>query len=303
MARIIDPSEVSKATRDEIRQQIAALSEPLTLVGLLSAEDGPSKTYADYTRKGCEDVGVSFDLRQISRLDAEAAVRAANRDPNVHGIMVYYPVFGTGQDNYIRDLVSVDKDIEGLHSYWARCLYEDRRFIDEARTKKAILPCTPLAILKLLEAAGATRSDRVRPLAGQTCCIFNRSEVVGRPLASMMANDGADVYSFDVNGPIRFSPAPGDDGHQIHEVEIDRATALAEADIVIGGVPSRAFDKIAPHELKQSAICVNFASVRNFTREVPENVAAYVPRVGPMTITMALRNTVRLFQNTHLDGT
>jgi methylenetetrahydrofolate dehydrogenase (NADP+)/methenyltetrahydrofolate cyclohydrolase len=299
VARIIDPAEVSRATRDEIREEVAALSRPLTLVGFLSAESGPSVVYANYTRKGCEDVGVTFDLRQVKRLEAEAAVRAANRDPDVHGIMVYYPVFGHGHDAYIRDLVSVDKDVEGLHSYWTRCLYENRRFIDEAQTKKAILPCTPLAILKLLDAAGATDHDRPRPFAGHRCCIFNRSEVVGWPLASMMANDGAEVYSFDINGPLLFSPGPHDGAHEIHEIEIDRAKALAQADIVISGVPSREFPSITPDELKDDAICINFASVRNFTPEVKEKASVFVPRVGPMTVTMTLRNTLRLYKNTH----
>ena len=100
------------------------------------------------------DLGVGFELRQRSRLDVDAAIRAANADPHVHGIMVYYPIFGTEQDGYLRDSVDPAKDVEGLHSIWARRLYENHRFIDAARTKKAILPCTPLAILKLVQAAG-----------------------------------------------------------------------------------------------------------------------------------------------------
>jgi len=61
--------------------------------------------------------------------------------------------------------------------------------------RSALLPCTPLAVLKLLDAAGASRPGSPRPLAGVRACVFNRSEVVGRPLASMMANDGAEVVS------------------------------------------------------------------------------------------------------------
>ena len=63
MTRLIDPVEVARAFRAELRAEIAALGTELTLVGFLSATDGPSRTYAEYTRKGCEDVGVRFSAQ------------------------------------------------------------------------------------------------------------------------------------------------------------------------------------------------------------------------------------------------
>lgn len=297
MARLLDPAEVAARFRAEIREQVAALGEPLTLVGFLSADHGPSATYAEYTRKGCEDVGVRFDLRHVRRLDAENAVLAANVDPRVHGILVYYPIFGTQQDGYLRDLVDAAKDVEGLHSFWARCLYSNRRFLDDAKTKKAILPCTPLAILKLLDAAGASKIGDVRPLAGKRACVFNRSEVVGRPLASMLANDGAEVVSFDVDGPQLFLPAREEHAHVVEETTIDRATALAQADIVITGVPSREFPLVRAAEIRAGSICLNFSTMKNFADDVTEKAGVFCPRVGPMTVTMALRNTLRLHRS------
>src|SRR6202042_1509991 len=98
------------------------------------------------------------------RLDAEAEVIGANQDPAVHGVLVYYPVFGTQQDVYLRELVDAGKDIEGLSSFWARCLYANRRALDAEGRRKAILPCTPLAVMKLLDAAGASRAGAPRPL-------------------------------------------------------------------------------------------------------------------------------------------
>ncbi|HEU4406440.1 MAG TPA: bifunctional methylenetetrahydrofolate dehydrogenase/methenyltetrahydrofolate cyclohydrolase [Polyangiaceae bacterium] len=301
MARVIDPAALAAAFRDEIRGEVARLPEPLRLVGLLSAEQGPSVTYAEYTRKGCDDVGIRFELRRVRRLDAEAELRAANDDPGVHGVLIYYPVFGTEQDRYLRDSVDPGKDIEGLHSFWARCLYENRRFLDEAGTKKAILPCTPLAVLKLLDAAGAPRPGGRRPLEGVRACVFNRSEVVGRPLASMMANDGAEVVSFDVDGAIVFRPEgeenAGGPGHVVEETSLGRAEALARADVVVTGVPSREFRPIGADELRPGVVCVNFSTIKNFRDDVVERASAFVPRVGPMTVTMALRNTLRLYRN------
>jgi methylenetetrahydrofolate dehydrogenase (NADP+)/methenyltetrahydrofolate cyclohydrolase len=298
-AKVIDPAEVARSFRDEIRRELQAFpgAQRLSLVGFLSAEHGPSATYAEYTRRGCEDVGVDFEIRHVKRLDAEAAVLAANLDPTVHGILVYYPVFGTEQDVYLRDLVEPGKDIEGLHSFWARCLYANRRFIDEARTMKAILPCTPLAILKLLDAAGASRVGAARPFAGVRAVVFNRSEVVGRPLASMLANDGAEVISFDIDGPQRFAPAPENHAHTVEETTIDRREALAQADVVITGVPSRAFPLVRADELRAGATCLSFSTMKNFEDQVVEKAGVFVPRVGPMTVTMALRNLARLYRN------
>jgi methylenetetrahydrofolate dehydrogenase (NADP+)/methenyltetrahydrofolate cyclohydrolase len=297
VARLIDPADVAADFRAELRAEVAALPEPLTLVGILADEHRPSRTYAEYTRKGCADVGVRFDLREVKRLDVEGAIRAANADPGVHGVLIYYPVFGTQQDAYVRDLVDPGKDIEGLHTFWVRCLYENRRFLDDAKVKKAILPCTPLAIIKLLDAAGASTAGAHRPLGGKRAVIFNRSEVVGRPLASMMANDGADVFSFDVDGPLRFCPADTDGAYRVEETPLDRAAALAAADIVITGVPSHQFPLVRAAELRPGAVCLNFATLKNFDADVLEAASVFIPRVGPMTVTMALRNTLRLYRN------
>jgi methylenetetrahydrofolate dehydrogenase (NADP+)/methenyltetrahydrofolate cyclohydrolase len=296
-AIIVDPSAVAAQFRSALRQEIATLPTPLRLRGLISGNHAPAHTYAEYTRRGCEEVGVSFELHHVARVEAETAIAEANRDPEVHGILIYYPVFGTEQDRYLRDSVDPGKDIEGLHSFWSRCLYENRRFLDASETKKAILPCTPLAILKLLEHAGAFDMSAVRPLEGRRVCIFNRSEVVGRPLASMMANDGASVVSFDIDGPLLFAPGPGSAPHSVRETDSSRATALAQADIVITGVPSRNFERIAARELGGAPVCVNFSTFANFESDVREKARAFVPRVGPMTVTMALRNTLRLYQN------
>jgi methylenetetrahydrofolate dehydrogenase (NADP+)/methenyltetrahydrofolate cyclohydrolase len=302
VTRVLDPAEIAASFRKDIRAEIAALGEPIVLVGFLAThggapERGPSHTYAEYTRKGCDDVGVRFDLREVPRLSIEDEILAANANRAVHGVLVYYPVFGTEQDAYVRDLVDPGKDIEGLHRFWARCLYDNRRWLDDARTQKAILPCTPLAVLKLLDAAGASEPGSERPLAGKRAVVFNRSEVVGRPLASMLANDGAMVTSFDVDGPQLFTPAPGGGAHEVRESRVTRAEALAEADIVVTGVPSAAFPRVRAAEIKAGAICLNFSTFKNFEEDVVGKAGVFIPRVGPMTVTMALRNTVRLYLN------
>ncbi|HKU37458.1 MAG TPA: bifunctional methylenetetrahydrofolate dehydrogenase/methenyltetrahydrofolate cyclohydrolase, partial [Polyangiales bacterium] len=275
MTTTVDAAAEAAKFKREISEELAALPERLALVGVLVAERGPSVTYAEYAQRACQELGVDFQLRRATRLDVEDVIQKANLDPAVHGIMVYYPVFGTEQDVYLRDAVTPGKDFEGLHSFWARCLYQNRRFLDAARTKKAILPCTPLAVLKLLAAAGAFAGGE-RPLEGRTACVFNRSEVVGRPLASMLAHDGARVYSFDIDGPLLFSPPDTLDGaHHVSEVAIDRARALAEADIIVTGVPSQHFDLIRADEIRPGSICINFSTYRNFAPDIVGKASAF----------------------------
>lgn len=295
--RIIDPALVAAQVREQIRTELASIPEPLTLVGLLAEGDAPSVTYAEYTRRGCEDVGIRFELREVAPGGAERVIHDVSVDPAVHGVLVYYPLAGREVDRWLRELVDPRKDIEGLHSYWARCLYENRRFVDAARTKKAILPCTPVAILKLLDATGLSSTASDKPLRGVRACVFNRSEVVGYPLAAMMANDGADVVSFDVDGALLFR-ASDDGAHDVRKTTITRAEALARADVVITGVPSAEFPRVRAAEIRPGAVCLNFSSLKNFADDIVEVAGAFVPRVGPMTVTMALRNTVRLYRNT-----
>jgi methylenetetrahydrofolate dehydrogenase (NADP+)/methenyltetrahydrofolate cyclohydrolase len=302
----LDATAAAERFKHEIRSTLESLPEKLVLTGVLASERGPSATYAHYAQRACDEVGVEFRLARATRLTAETVIAQANADPGVHGIMVYYPVFGTEQDIYLRESVKPEKDIEGLHSFWARCLYANKRTIDAAGVKKAILPCTPLAIMKLIEAAGtlapdspAGRRPGLRPLENRTVAVFNRSEVVGRPLASMLAHDGARVYSFDIDGPLLFAPSSDPQGaHSVRETDRDRARALAEAEIVVTGVPSKQFELIRAAEIRPGAVCINFSTYQNFDRDVLEKASVFAPRVGPMTVSMALRNAVRLYQNT-----
>ncbi|MEZ4744180.1 MAG: bifunctional methylenetetrahydrofolate dehydrogenase/methenyltetrahydrofolate cyclohydrolase [Bdellovibrionota bacterium] len=294
---IIDVDAISQLYRQEVKEHAQYFSRPLRLLGILATESGASsKTYASYAKIGARDVGVEFVLREFPRIDLESAIIEANRDSNIDGIMVYYPIFSSQQDNYIKDLVDYRKDVEGLNSYWIRKLYANDRTIDGDPKRRSVLPCTPLAIVKILEEVIPYQSiDGSVPLKGKKITIFNRSEVVGRPLAAMLANDGAAVYSFDIHGPLLFV------NHQLKEVSISRRDAIKDSDIVIGGVPSKNFKKITADEVKEGTICVNFSSIQNFTKEAQDKVLAFAPRVGPVTISMLLRNLVRL-KNNFADG-
>ena len=113
----------------------------------------------------------------------------------------------------------------------------------------------------------------------------------------MLANDGANVVSFDVDGPMLFAPDDLSTGHVVLESQLTRTDALATADVVITGIPSRSFAPIRADEIRPGAVCLNFSTLRNFADDIESTAGVWIPRVGPMTVTMALRNTLQLFRN------
>jgi len=287
--------KVSEEFNQELKLAIAEIGEKIQVVGLIATTDKPSLAYARATQNKFTELGINYDLRSIPRLELEQEIARLNEEPAIHGIFIYFPIFYNHQDDYLRNLVHFQKDIEAGSQYWTHKLYQNDRFATKTdETKKALLPCTPLAIIKMLSAEGIYGDPSIeKPVAGKIVTIFNRSEVIGRPLAVMMSNDGARVYSFDENGPMLFEEA------KAFEIDINRTEALANSDIVITGVPSKKFRKIQLEEIKQGAVCLNFSSIPNFSKAFDHYDGTFIPRVGPMTVAMCIRNTVRLYKNFH----
>ena len=291
--QIVDPAEIAKKYLLQLKESVARLGKNMHVVGFIASDDQPSLSYANATRKVFTDAGFNYDLRRVKRLELEIEIIKANEDKRVHGIFIYLPVFSNQEDDYLRNLVHYTKDIEAGSLYWTRKLNtNDRSATDEDTNKKALIPCTPLAIVKVLDDIGEYGNGDL-PLAGKAITIFNRSEVIGRPLAVMMSNDGAMVLSFDEHGPLEFKAgAP-------NETSMDRRSALAQSDIIITGVPGSGFALVKREEVPSNSVCVNFSSEKNFNEDVESHVRTFIPRVGPMTVAMCMRNTIRLFENFH----
>ena len=186
------------------------------LVGLLANKDPAAKKYAEWTGKACQNDGLRYELRTLDDpIDVERALVDANDDPRVHGIIVYYPIFGqeesfsgASQDDYLRDTVSHKCDVEGLCHTYRTNLYRNVRFLDyPSNTQKCLLPCTALSVVKILERCPDCYDHTQvvgKKLQGKVITVINRSEIVGRPLAAMLSNDGATVYSIDINSIYKF---------------------------------------------------------------------------------------------------
>ena len=268
-----------------------------TLLGLLANQDQTALMYANWTKRTCQKDDINFKLVTLPRTQLEDAIVEANQDQNVHGIIVYYPVFNSTLDDYLRDVISVDKDVEGLNHRYRYSLYHNIRTMPDKNDRKCVLPCTPLAILKIIHFLGAYKTDKPigEQLDGKIVIVFNRSEVVGRPLAAMLVNDGATVYSVDVTGMLLYRQGRVPGAIKVEETDKSIDEALAMAEIVVSGVPSASF-QIDSNKVRQGAIAINFASASNFSEGIEDRAAAYVPAIGKVTVAILERNLLRLHE-------
>ncbi|SCV03660.1 LAMI_0H09934g1_1 [Lachancea mirantina] len=307
--RTILSSTISKTYVEEIKNKVEALKGirpdgPL-LVGFLANDDPAAEMYANWTAKTCESMGFRYELRTVPEKDfLEEAIIEANRDDAVDGIMVYFPVFGNAQDQYLQQVVSREKDVEGLNHVYYQNMYHNVRYLDDKQQQKSILPCTPLAVVKILEYLKVYNNllPEGNRLYGKKCVVVNRSEIVGRPLAALLANDGAIVYSVDVNNVQKFTRGEGLKFKKHHVEDLGAYSnellqqCSADADVIITGVPSETY-RFPTEFIKEGAVCINFSSSKNFDDEVKTKASLYVPSTGKVTISMLLRNMLRLIDN------
>lgn len=295
---IIDAAVVAEGFDKEIKDTVAKGARP-KLVGLLANDDKEARMYANWTKKACERVGIEYQLRECTRLELEETVIELNNDANVHGILIYYPVFGGQMDDYIQNIVSIKKDVEGMNYRYRYALYHDERFIELG--KRCIVPCTPLACVKVIEHAGVyDRSLPSRQLQGKIVTVINRSEIVGRPLAAMLANDGAVVYSVDITGILIYQAGKVPGTIKVTETSITRDEALRLSHAVVSGVPSAAF-RVPTECLMPGVVCINFAPMCNFDKDGVGAIGTLCPAIGKVTIAMLQRNLLRLYENFHVD--
>ncbi|KAI9702074.1 MAG: NAD-dependent 5,10-methylenetetrahydrafolate dehydrogenase [Candelina mexicana] len=299
--KVVLAGNVAKSLLMEVAEGLQKSEKAPLLVGFLANTDPAARMYADWTKKTCTENGFRFDLREVDREELEENILVANKDDEVDGIIVYYPIFGNRQDQYLQQITDVSKDVEGLSHRYIFNMYQNIRFLDQEKLQKSILPCTPLAIIKILEYLRVynTILPYGNRLFGHSITVVNRSEVVGRPLAALLANDGACVYSVDVTGVQQFTRGEGIKNRRhdvIEKPDWGLEDCVPLSDVVISGVPGEKF-KFPINMLREGAVCVNFSTDKNFGPDVKNKASIYVPAIGKVTIVVLLRNLLRIVQN------
>jgi methylenetetrahydrofolate dehydrogenase (NADP+) / methenyltetrahydrofolate cyclohydrolase len=279
-ARILDCKGAAARYFDWAAREIASMrKKPRLATVLFRPEQNPaSLRYRDLMVKDAERLGVAHEPHE-AREEEEllALVRRLNDDKAVTGVMLFYPLKAAVKDEDVMDLLDPRKDVEGLHSLNLGYLIKYKRYLDEARGIKCVVPATAKAVVKLLQSEPELR------LEGAFACVVNNSMRVGKPLGLMLENLGCTVvkcYDKTPRGLLE--------------------DCVRRADIVVTAVPDPAF-RLAPEWIKPGATVVDVSFEGNVDAKALEDVAGRltVPenRVGSMTRAMTFVNLVYCAKN------
>lgn len=283
-ARIIDGKAIADRVRAEVKEAVAkrvakGRSTP-GLATVLVGEDPASKVYVRSKQKACGEAGITSYGHNLpenaTQEEVEALVRQLNADPNVNGILVQLPLPKHLDEEKILSAIALNKDVDGFHPINIGRLAQKGR-------ESVFVPCTPAGCMVLLEEAGAR-------LSGANAVVLGRSNIVGMPVALLLVKANATVTI-------------------VHSRTKNIPEVLREADIIIAAIGQPEFVKKDWVKPGAYIIDVGINQVDDPTSkkgyrlvgdvaydEVAEVAAAITPvpgGVGPMTIAMLLKNTLR----------
>lgn len=284
-AQIISGTETARAIRTELAAEVARLKQEHNLVpGLVTVlvgEDPASQSYVAAKNRTAHALGIHSEQVTLPADTAEADLLARidgyNRDPAIHGILVQLPL--PRHINEAKVLFAIDpaKDVDGFHP-----VNVGKMLLGEP----CFLPCTPHGILELLQRAGV-QTD------GAEVVVVGRSNIVGKPVANLMLQKRAGG-----NATVTVC----------HTRTRDMAAHTRRADILI--VAAGRARMIGADLVKEGAVVIDVGVNRvgqtasgkailegdvDF-QAVAEKASAITPvpgGVGPMTITMLMKNTVQ----------
>ena len=149
---------------------------------VLVGDDAASAVYVGSKERTCIELGMQGEtIRRpatITQGELLAIVDQLNDDPKIHGILVQMPLPKQINPDAIVRRIRPDKDVDGFHP-----VNVGKLLIGE---KDGFAPCTPAGVLYMLQASGVTT-------AGADCVIVGRSNIVGKPMASLMVQPGVDA--------------------------------------------------------------------------------------------------------------
>ena len=285
-AELIDGVAIARRIRDEVACDVQRLAQRGIVPGLtvvLVGDDPASAVYVRSKGKATEEAGMrSVTIRlpvDTSQADLLAHVDALNADPLVHGILVQMPLPKQIEADAIVKRIRPDKDVDGFHP-----VNVGKNLIGE---RDGFVPCTPAGVQELLVRSGVETR-------GAECVIVGRSNIVGKPMMALMMQNAAGA-----NATVTVC----------HSATRDLAAHTRRADILIvaAGRPRMVTgDMIRPgavvidvgiNRVADASTKSGFRLVGDVdfdsAREVASLITPVPGGVGPMTIALLLRNTVR----------
>ena len=283
-ARLINGKEIAQKVRDEVKEKVAKrLAEGKSQPGLatvLVGERVDSATYVGMKQKACAELGMtSFHHplpADVSQEELEKLIKELNADPKVHGILVQLPLPDHLDEERVLQLISIEKDVDGFSPINIGRLAQKGR-------EPLFVPCTPFGCIYLLKQAGVQ-------ISGANAVVLGRSNIVGMPAALLLVKENATVTV-------------------CHSRTKNLAEVVRQADILIAAIgrtemvrgdwikPGAAVIDVGMNDKPDATKKRGYRLGGDVNFDEAKEVAGYITPVpggvGPMTIAMLMRNTLR----------
>lgn len=274
-AKIIDGKQIAQQVRAEWKGNVDRLRARGVVPGLaviIIGDNPASRVYVRHKTQACAEIGIHSEVCEFA-VDATQAsvlqkIAALNADPNIHGILVQLPLPPQFEARTMLEAIAVHKDVDGFNLYNVGAL---------VASETVFPPCTPFGVLCMLEYSKI-------PIAGQNVVVVGASNIVGKPMASMlMARDATVAIT------------------HIKTRDLAQWTILADILVVAAGKPNL----ITAPMVRTGAVVIDVGINRLPNGQLVGDVdfaavkekASYITPVpggvGPMTVTMLLVNTVK----------
>ncbi|EAC1920331.1 bifunctional methylenetetrahydrofolate dehydrogenase/methenyltetrahydrofolate cyclohydrolase FolD [Campylobacter jejuni] len=277
---LLDGKALSAKIKEELKEKNQFLKSKgieSCLAVILVGNNPASQTYVKSKAKACEECGIKslvYHLNEnITQNELLALINTLNHDDGVHGILVQLPLPDHICKDLILESIISSKDVDGFHPINVGYL--------NLGLESGFLPCTPLGVMKLLKAYEID-------LEGKDAVIIGASNIVGRPMATMLLNAGATVSV-------------------CHIKTKDLSLYTRQADLII--VAAGCVNLLRSDMVKEGVIVVDVGINRLESGKIVGDVdfeevskkSSYITPVpggvGPMTIAMLLENTVKSAKN------
>ena len=273
--KLINGKEIAAAVRAELKADCATFvakhGYAPGLAVVIVGEDPASQIYVRNKARACEEVGFCSEVHRLPAGTEQAALNALidrlNANSRIHGILVQLPLPAHLDAEEVTLRIDPRKDVDAFHPFnVGRILLGDPIF----------LPCTPAGVMELLRRSGIDPS-------GKRCVVIGRSNIVGKPMAMLL---------LAANGTVTVC----------HSRTVGLADITREADILVSAVGRANF--VTADMVKPGAVVIDVGMNRDASGKLVGDVdfpsvsplcsfITPVPGgVGPMTITMLLRNTL-----------
>ncbi len=274
-AKIIDGKEIAAAVKAEAAagaERCRAAGRAPCLAVIIVGEDPASKVYVRNKKRACEASGITSLEYALPADTAQAALLALietlNADDGVDGILCQLPLPGQIDEDAVTGAILPEKDVDGFHPVNVGKMLSG---------KDCFLPCTPAGVIEML------KYEQI-PISGRHAVVVGRSNIVGKPAAALLLKENATVTV-------------------CHSRTVNLAEITRQADILVAAVGKPGFitaDMVSPgctvidvgiNRLTDGTLAgdVDFAAVK----EIAGAITPVPGGVGPMTIAMLMKNTVK----------